>query len=188
MILILDNFDSFTYNLVDYFRQLHIDARIFRNNQSLEEITSQNYNALVLSPGPGVPRNSGNIFQVLEYYSEKIPVLGICLGHQAIGSYYGANLLKAEKPMHGKISSIHIHTDYLFKGLPKRINVVRYHSLVIGDLPDDLEPIATSDNGEIMAIRHRQKNLRGVQFHPEAILTDYGFQMLHNWVEYNEIL
>ena len=188
MILILDNFDSFTYNLVDYFKQLHVDVRIFRNNQPIEEITSQAYRALVLSPGPGIPEDSGNIFEVLEHYFEKIPVLGICLGHQAIGSFFGAELIKAAAPMHGKISSIQINRDYMFRGLPDTINVVRYHSLVIGNLPDDIESIAKAENGEVMAIRHKYRNIRGVQFHPEAILTEFGFAMIRNWVAYNEIL
>lgn len=187
MILLLDNFDSFTYNLVDYFKQLNIDVLIFRNNEQLEEIARHSFNGIVLSPGPGKPCDSGIMLEVVKYYMDRIPILGICLGHQAIGNFFNAQIVNSEKPMHGKISKIKLKNDYLFKRIPDEINVVRYHSLVINQLPEVLENIATASNGEIMAIRHIYKNIRGLQFHPEAVLTDFGMDILKNWVDYNEI-
>jgi anthranilate synthase component 2 len=142
---------------------------------------------MVLSPGPGKPCDSGNLLELIECYMDKIPILGICLGHQAIGNFMGAQIIKAEKPMHGKISKINLTEDYLFRTIPKRIKVVRYHSLVLYQLPEELEQIATTSNGEIMAIRHKHKNIRGLQFHPEAVMTEFGKDILWNWVEHNEI-
>ena len=187
MILLLDNFDSFTYNLVDYFKQLNVNSKIFRNDQSINEITPFQCSGIVLSPGPGIPKNSGNMLDVIKYYMDKVPILGICLGHQAIGNFFNAKIIKAERPMHGKISSIYVENDYLFKGLPAIIKVVRYHSLVLNELPAEIEQIAYSNNGEIMAIKHKHKNIRGLQFHPEAILTEFGMDILRNWVLHNEI-
>jgi anthranilate synthase component 2 len=187
LILLLDNFDSFTYNLVDYFKQLNVDVLIFRNNAQLEEITKHSYNGVVLSPGPGKPYNSGIMLKVIHHYMDKIPILGICLGHQAVGNFFNAQVINAEKPMHGKISKIKLNSDYLFKKIPGEINVVRYHSLIINQLPEELENIAAASNGEIMAIRHKYKNIRGLQFHPEAALTDFGKDILKNWVDFNEI-
>lgn len=185
--MLLDNFDSFTYNLVDYFKQFKVTPKVFRNDQSIDEITKYNYSGIVLSPGPGRPEESGNLLQVIRYYKNKLPVLGICLGHQAIGQFFKATIKHAEKPMHGKISKVFLEKDYLFKDLPKEIQAVRYHSLILDNLPDVLEIIATTENNEIMAIRHKKLNIRGLQFHPEAILTDYGKSMLLNWVRHNEI-
>jgi anthranilate synthase component 2 len=173
--------------LVDYFKQLEVDSIIFRNNQDIEEITKHVYSGIVLSPGPGKPCDSGNLLEVIKYYMDKIPILGICLGHQAIGNFFNVQIIKAEKPMHGKISKIQLKNDYIFKGMPDKINVVRYHSLVLSQLPTELENIASTANGEIMAIRHKTKNIRGLQFHPEAILTEYGMNILRNWVVVNEI-
>jgi len=187
LILLLDNFDSFTYNLVDYLKQLHVNALIFRNNIQIEEITKHTFNGVVLSPGPGKPGDAGNMMELIEYYEDKIPILGICLGHQAIGSYFNAKIITADKPMHGKISKIKLADDYLFNQIPDEINVVRYHSLVLHHLPVELEIIATTDHGEVMAIRHKYKNIRGLQFHPEAVLTESGMNILRNWVEHNEI-
>lgn len=187
MILLLDNFDSFTYNLVDYFKQLNVDSRIFRNDQPLKEIIKYSYKGIVLSPGPGIPAHAGNMLEVIRYYLDKIPILGICLGHQAIGYFFKAGIENAQMPMHGKISRISLKNDYLFSGLPDAINVVRYHSLVLNQLPNEIEKIALAENGEIMAIKHKNKNIRGLQFHPEAILTEYGMHILNNWILYNEI-
>lgn len=188
MILILDNFDSFTFNLEDYFNQLNVETIVIRNDQPLNEIIRYNYQGIVISPGPGVPSDSGGISDVIAYYVNQLPILGVCLGHQALGDYFGARIIKAEKPMHGKVSEIILDNDYLFHNLPDRIDVVRYHSLVLSDLPRDMESIAISENGEIMAIRHKAMNIRGLQFHPEAILTRFGINILKNWVTYNKII
>ena len=187
MILLLDNFDSFTYNLVDYFEQLNVIPKVIRNNQSLEVITNDKYKGIVLSPGPGLPEESGNLMNVIEYYADKLPILGICLGHQAIGQFFNASLLKAKKPMHGKISRVRIKDDYIFKDIPEEVNAVRYHSLILGNLPDNIETIARTENEEIMAIRHQTLNIRGLQFHPEAILSEYGKRILQNWVRQNQL-
>lgn len=185
--MLLDNFDSFTYNLVDYFEQLNVKPKVYRNNQSLEEITNHDYNGVVLSPGPGLPEESGNLLNVIEHYENKLPILGICLGHQAIGQFFNATILKAAKPMHGKISTVLLESDYLFKDIPDEIHAVRYHSLILGNLPDNLEIIARTENKEIMAIRHQFLNIRGLQFHPEAILTEFGKKILQNWVIQNQL-
>ena len=185
--MLLDNFDSFTYNLVDYFEQLNVTPKVIRNNQSLEEITDNKYKGIVLSPGPGLPEESGNLMNVIGHYAGKLPILGICLGHQAIGQFFNATILKAKKPMHGKISRIFLEDDYLFKDIPDEISTVRYHSLILGNLPENLEIIARTENKEIMAIRHQIFNIRGLQFHPEAILTEYGKMILQNWVRQNKL-
>jgi anthranilate synthase component 2 len=183
----LDNFDSFTYNLVDYFQQLNVNTEVFRNNQCLEDITKNKYKGVVLSPGPGQPQESGNLLNVIKYYQNKLPILGICLGHQAIGQFYKATIIKADKPMHGKFSQVLLEKDYLFKDIPDKIRTVRYHSLILDNLPDNLEIIARTENNEIMAIRHQTLNIRGLQFHPEAILTEYGKKIIENWIRENQI-
>lgn len=185
--MLLDNFDSFTYNLVDYFKQLNVIPKVFRNNQPLSEITNNNYKGVVLSPGPGLPEDSGNLLEVIKYYENKLPILGICLGHQALGQFFNAHILKADKPMHGKISKVFLEEDYIFKNLPDEIMAVRYHSLILGKLPDCVEIIAKTEKDEIMAIRHKYLNIRGLQFHPEAILTEYGISILKNWARHNDI-
>jgi len=187
LILLLDNFDSFTYNLVDYFNQLGISSRIVRNNDLIETYINFDYSGIVLSPGPGTPQYAGNLLKVIQHYEDKLPILGICLGHQAIGTFYGADLVKAIKPMHGKLSQIRVSTDYIFNDIPRDITAVRYHSLKLINLPPEIEAIGYSIDGEVMGIRHNTKSIRGLQFHPEAILTEYGFKMLENWVNYNKI-
>ncbi len=183
MILLLDNFDSFTYNLVDYFGQLNIECDVLRNDLPLEKIKAGNYHGVVLSPGPENPQKAGNLMAVLEHYELKLPILGICLGHQAIGEYFGAELVKAEKPMHGKISEIICTDQGMFGGVPPKTEIVRYHSLILRDLPPSLVSTATTAKGEIMAIKHLSLPIWGLQFHPEAILTTFGLKMLENWVE-----
>ena len=187
MVLLIDNYDSFTFNLADYLLQLNTDVRIFRNDDPFEEITDGDYSGVIFSPGPGRPESSGYLNRLIAYYETRIPVLGICLGHQAIGQRFGSELVKALKPMHGKRSLIIISEDYLFDSLPEKFYVVRYHSLILKQAAGEIEPIAHSTEGEIMAIRHRRKNIRGVQFHPEAVLTDHGIQILENWISYNQI-
>ncbi len=184
MILLLDNYDSFTYNLVDYFGQLGRECRVFRNDEDFNKIINGDYESLVISPGPEIPRKAGHLMQILDHFAGRVPVLGICLGHQAIGEYFGADLIRAEKPMHGKVCRIKVdNSDILFRGLPAEFSVVRYNSLILDRLPTDLVVTARAANDEIMALRHNELMIHGVQFHPEAILTDFGIQMLQNWVE-----
>lgn len=182
MLLLLDNFDSFTYNLVDYFGQLGVEVHVVRNNVSLVEIQKLPITGVVLSPGPGVPEQAGLMMDLIREYHTKVPMLGICLGHQALGEFFGAKLEKGIRPMHGKISEITCVDDSVFKGLPQKMEVVRYHSLVLTQTPEDILPLAHTDEGELMAFRHKKLPLYALQFHPEAALTTYGLEMLRNWV------
>jgi len=188
VILLLDNFDSFTYNLVDYFNQLGIEVKVFRNNDALEEITAYPYTGVVLSPGPERPSSAGNLMEVIAFYEGRLPILGICLGHQAIGQYFGASLEKAAYPMHGKVSRIKVSEAVLFRGIPEQIEVVRYHSLILRNLPETLRPVAFSEKNELMAFESTTGNMTGIQFHPEAVLTDYGLEMLKNWASFSNIV
>lgn len=182
MILVVDNFDSFTYNLVDYFNQLGLETDVRRNSDPLSVLLSEKYSAVVLSPGPGIPSKAGNLLQVLDFYHNHVPILGICLGHQAIGEFFSGNIVKANKPMHGKISEIgHEGDDPIFQNIPTNFNVVRYHSLVCSNLSVDIKVVAKSKNGEVMAIKHEDLPIYGLQFHPEAVLTQYGLDILRNW-------
>lgn len=184
MLLVLDNFDSFTHNLLDYFGSLQVPYRLYRNDSSAEEIIkSGTYSGLVISPGPETPAKAGCLPEVLTHYINKVPVLGICLGHQAIGEYFGARLCKAAQPMHGKVSTIYQSGHSIFEGLTSELSVVRYHSLILKDLPAALQPIAQTSSGEVMAIAHRYLPVVGLQFHPEAWLTEHGKQMLINWYQ-----
>ncbi|QHT69533.1 aminodeoxychorismate/anthranilate synthase component II [Rhodocytophaga rosea] len=187
MILLLDNLDSFTYNLADYIRQGGEECLVLRNTVPISQIKKQAYKAIVLSPGPQTPERAGNMMEVIHYYIQQIPVLGICLGHQAIGIYFGASLVKAVQPMHGKISSVSLEQDELFEQIPSPTNVVRYHSLILEDLPASLETIAHTAEHEIMAIRHKTLPVRGIQFHPEAALTVDGIKMIENWIKFNKL-
>ena len=187
MILVVDNFDSFTYNLVDYFNQLDLEVHVKRNNIPFDDIVSERYSAVVLSPGPGIPNKAGNLMKVIEHYHDKIPVLGICLGHQAIADFFNGDIIKAQQPMHGKISNIGHEGDLIFAGIPQKFNVVRYHSLVCDNLPATLEVISKSDSNEFMALKHRNLPIYGLQFHPEAVLTQYGLKILQNWKNINSL-
>lgn len=189
MILLLDNYDSFTYNLVDYFAQLGIESKVFRNDSPLERIQSFEYQGIVLSPGPENPSSAGNLLEVVAHYIGKCPMLGICLGHQAIAEFLGGDLSKAEYPMHGKISKIKTRGGEIFRNMPNQFEVVRYHSLVVNDLPSTLEPTAFTTSGELMAYES-DSSLKawGLQFHPEAVLTQYGLEMLRNWVTFYNIV
>lgn len=187
MILLLDNFDSFTYNLADYIAQCGAEYILLRNNVGLEQIKKRDYQAIMLSPGPQTPEKAGNLMQVIDYYIQHLPMLGICLGHQAIGRYFGASLIKAIQPVHGKISSVSLKKDYIFEQLPELTSVVRYHSLILENVQAPLEVIALSDKNEVMAIRHQWLPVRGIQFHPEAALTVHGMQMIENWIKFNGI-
>lgn len=181
-LLVLDNFDSFTYTLVDYLQQAGADCTVVRNTVPLSAIIARSYDGLVLSPGPGTPRQAGNLMAVIDHYHTRLPMLGVCLGQQAIGLFFGARLGLAARPMHGKVSAIRVATcDVLFRNMPDRFNITRYHSLVLQTLPPALLALAHTDAGEIMAIRHRRWPLWGVQFHPEAVLTEHGLALLKNW-------
>lgn len=182
MILLIDSFDSFTYNLVDYFQQLGESIEIIRNDEPFSSIDLKKYKGVVLSPGPERPEKAGNLLNFIKNYHAHIPVLGICLGHQALGIFFGATLSKAISPMHGKISRIRLMDDNLFFQIPAQIEVVRYHSLVLSKLPETLEAIAFSHENEIMAIKHLHFPIWGLQFHPEAYLTSYGLKMCQNWL------
>lgn len=188
MVLLLDNFDSFTYNLADYLQQLGVECRVVNNRFPLQDIGELPLQGIVLSPGPETPEKAGCMPALISRYFNKIPILGICLGHQALGQFFGAKLEKAQKPMHGKISQIHCQDDYLFRGITPQIQVVRYHSLILNTLPDCLSSIAETATGEIMAIKHTELPIRGLQFHPEAILTESGLGMLKNWLSFNNIV
>lgn len=183
MILIVDNFDSFTYNLVDYFNQLGEECEVVRNDIPPTEHLKSKYSALVLSPGPGKPENAGFLLEYIRVFENQIPILGICLGHQAIAKYYGGTVEKALKPMHGKVSLVHsLVEDELLEGIEKQFSVVRYHSLVVKDLQNtSLSVLAVTEEGENMILKHQELPIYGIQYHPEAALTDFGLQILHNW-------
>ncbi len=188
MILLLDNYDSFTYNLVDYFKQLGVSVRVLRNDEPFDVIVAGYYTGVVLSPGPEKPEMAGQLMKITEYFLGKLPMLGICLGHQAIGIQSGVRLIKAEKPMHGKISKIRHSGGVLFHGLPEELEVVRYHSLILEEPPQGFNLLAETKNNEIMAFESQALKAHGLQFHPEAILTEYGLEMLRNWVSFYNIV
>ncbi|MCX7834755.1 MAG: aminodeoxychorismate/anthranilate synthase component II [bacterium] len=185
MILFIDNYDSFSYNLVQYFKMLNQDILVIQNDQfSLSELYNIQFQKVVLSPGPGSPKNAGICNEVILRFGEMMPILGICLGHQCIGEVFGATIKQAIQPFHGKSSRIYHSGKGIFQGIPSPFVATRYHSLVISNenLPSNLEVLATSEQNEIMAIQHKQLPIYGVQFHPEAILTEYGFEILKNWL------
>jgi anthranilate synthase/aminodeoxychorismate synthase-like glutamine amidotransferase len=187
MILLLDNLDSFTYNLADYIRQCGAECQVLRNTVPISQIKKQPYKAIVLSPGPQRPEQAGNMMEVIHSYIQQVPMLGICLGHQAIGTYFGASLVRAIQPMHGKISPVFLEDDYLFGQILSPTSVVRYHSLILDEVPASMETIAYTAGQEIMAIRHKTLAVRGIQFHPEAALTVYGMKMIENWIKFNKL-
>ena len=188
MIVLIDNYDSFTYNLVDYFGQLGVKVKIFRNDVSLHTINLVPFRGIVLSPGPGKPLLAGNLKQIVARYIGKTPMLGICLGHQAIAEHFGAELTKAEYPMHGKISGVYYNGGKAFAGVPNPFNAVRYHSLIVRHLPQNLTPIAKTSNGELMAFESEAHLMAwGLQFHPEAIHTQHGLEILKNWIKFYNI-
>lgn len=185
-ILIFDNYDSFTYNIAHAMRELGISPVVKRNDRiSLDEV--EEFDKIIISPGPGIPSEAGLLSQLLERYAGKKPILGVCLGHQAIGEHFGAKLKNLPKVFHGIATPIEITTDdYLFAGLPDSPKVGRYHSWVVDTegLPDCLEVTAMSGDGNIMAMRHKTLDIRGVQFHPESILTPDGMQIFRNWINH----
>ena len=184
MILLIDNFDSFTYNLVDYFHQLGEKVLVVRNNISPSQIEWSPISKVVLSPGPESPEKANFLMTILnECISRNLPCLGVCLGHQAINIHFGGNLKKGIRPMHGKVSHITHNSTKLFHEIPSPLRVVRYHSLEIDNLGNELEIISLGPNEEIMAIKHKSKEIYGIQFHPESILTDFGLKILSNWLK-----
>jgi len=176
---------SFTYNLYDYFLQLDTDCQVIRNDElSLATFQQLDFDVLVLSPGPQQPRDAGLLMPLIDYFQDKKPILGICLGHQGLGSYFGANLKKAKLPVHGKTSVLQHNAHPLFKNLPPAFEVMRYHSLILEDFDKTpIEIIAQTPEGEVMAIAHQTLPIIGLQFHPESILTEYGLALLANWLE-----
>jgi anthranilate synthase component 2 len=186
MLLMIDNYDSFTFNLVQYFAELGEDVRVHRNDEiTLAEIEAMKPDRLVLSPGPCSPAEAGICIDSIRHFAGKLPILGVCLGHQSIGAALGGNIVRAQVQMHGKTETITTDQQGVFAGLPPQFSVVRYHSLAIerATLPADLVVTATSADGEIMGVRHRTLPIEGVQFHPESILSEHGHAMLRNFLQ-----
>lgn len=185
MLLMIDNYDSFTYNLVQYLGELGEEIRVFRNDKiTLREIEEMNPGRIVISPGPCTPKEAGISIEVIRHFTGKVPLLGVCLGHQAIGAAFGGEIIRAPRLMHGKTSTIHHDGRTIFQGLPNPFEATRYHSLLIrkDTLPRCLEITAWTDTGEIMGVRHKEFILEGVQFHPESILTTVGKDLLRNFL------
>ena len=185
MILMIDNYDSFTYNLVQYLGELGADVVVHRNDKiTFKDIEQLNPEKIVISPGPCTPEKAGISIETVRYFGGKIPLLGVCLGHQSIASAFGGEIIKAKKLMHGKTSMVTHDNKHLFKGLPNPFKATRYHSLVLNKntVPGEFEITATSDDGEIMGIRHKNIFIEGVQFHPESILTTSGKDLLQNFL------
>lgn len=185
MILIFDNYDSFTYNLYDYFLRLGVSCTVVRNDEwTKEQLKSFDFDGLVLSPGPKKPKDAGLLMWTIEYFHDKKPILGICLGHQGIGEFFGAELIKAKLPVHGKTSFIQHDNSFLFNDLPPSFKVMRYHSLILKNIKDtDLIASSATEEGEIMSFYHNSLPVAGVQFHPESILTEHGLKLLSNWLQ-----
>jgi anthranilate synthase/aminodeoxychorismate synthase-like glutamine amidotransferase len=186
MVLLIDNYDSFVYNLVQYLGELGAEPLVFRNDAvSVAEIAGRAPSHIVISPGPCTPLEAGVSNEVIREFGGRVPVLGVCLGHQAIGHVFGGRVIRAKRPMHGKTSLIHHDGQRVFAGLPTPLTATRYHSLIIEreTLPDCLQVTAETDSGEIMGVRHRDLPVEGVQFHPEAILTEHGHRMLRNFLD-----
>ena len=185
MLVMIDNYDSFTYNLVQYFGELGEDVRTFRNDEiTIDEIEQLKPSRICISPGPCTPLEAGISVPVLKHFAGKLPILGVCLGHQSIGAAFGGKVIRAQQVMHGKTSLI-AHTGAgVFKNLPSPYTIIRYHSLAIArdSLPDCLEVTAWTDDGEIMGVRHKQFQIEGVQFHPESILSEHGHALLQNFL------
>jgi anthranilate synthase/aminodeoxychorismate synthase-like glutamine amidotransferase len=185
MILLIDNYDSFTFNLAQYLGQMGENVEIRRNDQiTLDEIEVLHPERIIISPGPCTPKEAGISVPLIQRFAGKIPILGVCLGHQAIGAAFGGRVVRAKKLMHGKTSEIQHDSKTIFRGLPQPFVATRYHSLIVDrkSLPRELEISAETDDGIIMGLRHRKIRVEGVQFHPESVLTDAGFQLLKNFL------
>ncbi|HFC6380893.1 TPA: aminodeoxychorismate/anthranilate synthase component II [Neisseria meningitidis] len=185
MLLFIDNYDSFTYNIVQYFAELGQEVAVRRNDDiTLEEIETLNPQYLVIGPGPCSPKEAGISVAAMRHFAGRLPIMGVCLGHQTIGEAFGGRIVRAKTLMHGKVSPVSHSGKGMFRGLPNPVTCTRYHSLVIerGTLPDCLEITAWTDDGEIMGVRHKEYAVEGVQFHPEALLTEHGYDMLNNFL------
>jgi anthranilate synthase component 2 len=185
-LLMVDNYDSFTFNIVQYFGELGADVEVFRNDEiSLEGIAARAPDRLVISPGPCSPAEAGISVAAIQHFAGKLPILGVCLGHQSVGAAFGGKIVRAQELMHGKTSVIQTKQTGVFKNLPEKFTVNRSHSLAIerASCPADLDITAWTDDGEIMGVRHKHLNVEGVQFHPESILTEHGHAMLKNFLE-----
>ena len=188
MILMIDNYDSFTYNIVQYCRELGADLKIIRNDElSVKEIENLNPQKIIISPGPASPDEAGVTLEVIKYFKDKLPILGICLGHQSIAQVFGADVIRAKNMMHGKTSKmLQTAPCKIFENLPKEFTATRYHSLIVDKnrLPDIIEPTAYSeDDEEIMALKIKDKEIYGLQFHPESIMSEYGHEMIGNFLK-----
>ena len=185
MLLVIDNFDSFTYNLVQYFGVLGVEQQVFRNNAiSVEEALALNPDRIMISPGPCSPNEAGVSLAMIEAFAGKKPLLGVCLGHQSIGQHFGGDVVRAERLMHGKTSPVSHHDTDIFSGLPNPMEATRYHSLIVKreSLPDCLEVTAETAEGEIMGLAHKELPVWGVQFHPESLATEQGMKILENFL------
>jgi hypothetical protein len=186
MLLFIDNYDSFTYNIVQYFAELGQEVLVRCNDEiTIEEIEALKPQYLVIGPGPCSPKEAGISVVAMQHFAGRLPVMGVCLGHQTMGEAFGGNVVSAQTMMHGKVSPVFHHGTGMFKGLPNPVNCTRYHSLAIdrATLPDCLEITAWTEDGEIMGVRHKEYAIEGVQFHPEALLTEHGHDMLKNFLE-----
>lgn len=186
MILMIDNYDSFTYNLVQYFGELGEEIIVRRNDDiTLEEIHALAPKMIVISPGPCTPNEAGMSLEIIKYFSDKIPLLGVCLGHQSIAQVFGGKVIRAERLMHGKTSPVYHNNDAMNLDMPNPYAATRYHSLIVEkeSLPDCLEITSWTEEGEIMGLRHREYAIEGVQFHPESIMTEQGIRLLQNFIE-----
>lgn len=187
MLLMIDNYDSFTYNLVQYFGELGEEVKVVRNDEiALEQVSQLMPACVVISPGPCTPDEAGISLQLIQHYGGSLPLLGVCLGHQSIGQAFGGRIIRAKQVMHGKVSPIFHENSGVFRGLPNPFMATRYHSLIIEreSLPDCLEITAWTETGEIMGIRHRTLAIEGVQFHPESVLSEHGHQLLKNFLQF----
>ncbi|AYE35364.1 anthranilate synthase component II [Clostridium septicum] len=185
MLLMLDNYDSFVFNLVRYIEELGEEVIIYRNNKiTIEEIEKLKVNGIIISPGPKSPKEAGRSLEIIDYFKGKIPILGICLGHQCIGDYFGGDIIKGKEPVHGKMSMVTHSNSGIFKGIKNPLRVTRYHSLILdkNTLPNELEVSCETDDGIIMGVNHKNYPIFGVQFHPEAEMTEEGHNLLNNFL------
>lgn len=185
-VLLIDNYDSFTYNLVQLLGEFAVDIKVVRNDKTtVDEIAAQHFDKIVISPGPGKPEGTKVTLDVIRQLGNNTPILGVCLGHQAIGTVYGSKVINAKSLMHGKTSLISHTSNFIYQNIPQNFVAARYHSLVIdpSTLSNELEVTATSDDDVIMGIRHKKYPIEGIQFHPESILTEEGYNIIKNWLE-----
>jgi len=190
MMLLLDNYDSFTYNVYQLLTELGAEVEVIRHDQiTVDEVMNRGYEAVVISPGPGVPKDAGITEDLIDQAKGKVPILGICLGHQAIGEVFGANIIRAGEIIHGKVSALKHNETALYEGIAQNTEVGRYHSLIIerSSLPDCLEVTSELEDGTIMGIRHKTYAIDGMQFHPESILTPEGRRMMQNFLEQSKV-